>query len=160
MQPQTGRYPMQPQTGRCPMQAQREPSTPGRSFTLARSARTASARACPPHRTGTTECSLCSLQCCSKRYGKKLRENGAPVRQAIRTHAWQSLGLMEESMVQEPVRQAVRTHAWPGFHPSNIVNLNNTHLVCNTLTMNSVAALMTSHSIVNLNNTIHRGMIY
>jgi hypothetical protein len=42
------------------------------------------------------------------------------------------------------------THA--AFNPSNIVTRNNT-AGCNTMTMNSVTALMTSHNIVTRNNT-------
>jgi hypothetical protein len=40
----------------------------------------------------------------------------------------------------------------PGFTPSTIMNPDRT-LECNTLTMNSVTALMASHTIVNPNRT-------
>jgi hypothetical protein len=59
---------------------------------------------------------------------------------------------MEESMVQTPERHAVGLHAGL-LQANNIVGSNNI-VECNTLTMNSVIALMTSHNIVGSKNII------
>ena len=54
-----------------------------------------------------------------------------------------------------PETHAIVSQVWPGFNnPNNIVTPNNTPRECNNLTMNSVAALMTSHNIVAPNNTL------
>jgi hypothetical protein len=49
-------------------------------------------------------------------------------------------------------RHAIGSHTWQGFNHSNIVDLN-IILECNTLTVNSAIALMTSHNIVDPNIT-------